>query len=541
MGLIPGFEHDIFFSYAWDDERKTAGDGRWVREFVEALRDELHQSPLIRASLKETAREVDIYFDHSSLSKDQPLESELKRRIQASACLVILMSQTYLKNTNYCQKEREWFYECMQHGGTLNKFGPNYYPIFLVRIGPTENFDSYPPEIKGGGVGYNFFRDTDDDDDPRLCKWGIKTGSPETERQEFYPQLGKLTVGLAKKFKSALELASQLEATKVAATAAPLALAAMPEPAPRLPLRGNNGAAVAPAASMVLLSAPSNLDEHTRILCARLGAERVETTLVGTNDATSEADFKRLIASARAAVITLALPVNERETALARKLFDAARERNLPIFVGMHAKILETVPTLPDELYATYKQLIAATSPDPQWYDIPKVTQAVLKCLVEPDADRMNRGPIMPVTIYIDNEVENRAVAEELVDYFKIVVEPTLKTIQGGNKILLSTYLPPKSDLADPSFNEKRRERVRDAQGAFVIYSGISETTARLKAENILTETLGRQQFQVAVHDGPPPKGYGYNSSRVRVIMKADGDAYLAAIVKFVTEVAVVG
>ena len=532
MGLVPGFEHDIFFSYAWDDDRKTAGDSRWVREFVDALRDELHQTPLIRAIQKDADRRVDIFFDEKDLSQDQPLDNELKRKVQSSACLVILMSENYLKNANYCRREREWFYERMQQGGTLNKFGASHYPIFLVRIGPTDRFESYPPELRAGGVGYNFFRNTDDDE-PRLCARSIKSILNDKEHGEFLDELGKLARGLAKKFKSAFELSTAKDTLKPVIPANVSTLLPHARPVRAI--------TTAPTHSMVLLSVPSSLDEHTMKLRARLGAERIETVLIGRSDAACEDDIDRLVASARAAVITLELPVNERETTLAHKLFDSARRHNLPTFVGMDPNFLPVVSTLPETRYAAYKRLVAAAAPDPKWFDIPTLTQAILKCLAEPDTDRLNRSPFLPVEIYIDNEREDRQVAEELAYYFTNVVQSILQERAGNQKISLTAYLPAESDLEDPNFNEKRRKRVQRAQGALVVYSGVSEETVVQKTWDILKDTAHRSQFRVAVHDGPPPKGFGFHNNKVRVIKKSDGDAYLAEIVEFVTEVAMTG
>ena len=82
--LIPGFEYDIFISYRHKDNK----GGRWVTEFVDALRTELE------ATFKE---DISIYFDenpHDGLLETHNVDKSLEGKLR---CLIFIpiVSQTY--------------------------------------------------------------------------------------------------------------------------------------------------------------------------------------------------------------------------------------------------------------------------------------------------------------------------------------------------------------------------------------------------------------------------------------------------------------
>jgi len=82
--LIPGFEYDIFISYRQKDNK----GGRWVSEFVEALKIELE------STFKE---EISLYFDinpHDGLLETHDVNESLKEKLK---CLVFIpvISRTY--------------------------------------------------------------------------------------------------------------------------------------------------------------------------------------------------------------------------------------------------------------------------------------------------------------------------------------------------------------------------------------------------------------------------------------------------------------
>jgi len=92
--IIPGYEYDIFISYRQKDNqpRPSYGwqskGGRWVSEFVEALKDELE------STFKE---EINVYFDintHDGMLETYDVDASLKEKLK---CLIFVpvVSRTY--------------------------------------------------------------------------------------------------------------------------------------------------------------------------------------------------------------------------------------------------------------------------------------------------------------------------------------------------------------------------------------------------------------------------------------------------------------
>ena len=93
--LIPGFEYDIFISYRQKDNK----GGRWVSEFVDALKTELD------STFKE---EISVYFDvnpHDGLLESHDVAASLKEKLK---CLIFIpvISQTYCDPNSFA-----WQYE----------------------------------------------------------------------------------------------------------------------------------------------------------------------------------------------------------------------------------------------------------------------------------------------------------------------------------------------------------------------------------------------------------------------------------------------
>jgi len=101
MAYVPGFEYDVFVSYASDDD-----DGR-LDQFVKDLRAYLARD------LGKLFTEESIFFDRQDLNRS-PLEwkAKLKGSAGSAAILVPFLSPSYT-SSDYCAKEWEWF--CEEH------------------------------------------------------------------------------------------------------------------------------------------------------------------------------------------------------------------------------------------------------------------------------------------------------------------------------------------------------------------------------------------------------------------------------------------
>ncbi len=108
--LISGYEYDIFISYRHKDNK----GGRWVTEFVDALRSELE------ATFKE---DITIYFDespHDGLLENHTVDESLKEKLK---CLIFIpiISQTYCDPKSFAWRNE--FLEFKKFAGE-DRFGP---------------------------------------------------------------------------------------------------------------------------------------------------------------------------------------------------------------------------------------------------------------------------------------------------------------------------------------------------------------------------------------------------------------------------------
>jgi hypothetical protein len=107
MAYVPGCTHDIFISYASENNR----DG-WVDQFHSALANELTDLLGRKFVPKES-----IYFDKRALEIAQDFTRELSTAAAQSAILLPVLSPSYL-TSDWCDRERIAFFEQLPHGAT---------------------------------------------------------------------------------------------------------------------------------------------------------------------------------------------------------------------------------------------------------------------------------------------------------------------------------------------------------------------------------------------------------------------------------------
>ncbi len=102
MPYVPGFDYDLFITYAADDN-----DGDAVVDFVETMEKHLSDNLVNFAAPKE---KVKVFFDRKRLAKETAVnwEQELKAAASSCALLVPLLSPNYLSSA-VCADERKWF------------------------------------------------------------------------------------------------------------------------------------------------------------------------------------------------------------------------------------------------------------------------------------------------------------------------------------------------------------------------------------------------------------------------------------------------
>ncbi|MEP7366939.1 MAG: toll/interleukin-1 receptor domain-containing protein [Acidobacteriota bacterium] len=102
MPYVPGFDYDLFISYASGDNDQGA-----VEQFVATLEKHISDNLVNYFSPRE---KIKIYFDRQRLASQTAVnwEDNLEAAATSSAILVALISPNYVSSL-YCSKERIWF------------------------------------------------------------------------------------------------------------------------------------------------------------------------------------------------------------------------------------------------------------------------------------------------------------------------------------------------------------------------------------------------------------------------------------------------
>src|ERR1700704_1266442 len=89
MAYVPGYDHDIFISYAHGDDRE------WINRLLDRLK------PAIKRRL---GVEANIWIDDDSLRKSRDFRQEIPNCLRSSAVFLFLPSPTYIRSP-YCVSE----------------------------------------------------------------------------------------------------------------------------------------------------------------------------------------------------------------------------------------------------------------------------------------------------------------------------------------------------------------------------------------------------------------------------------------------------
>jgi len=99
MSAIPGYDYDLFVSYAHLDNRAFGPGSRgWVDTLVKMLEGEVKARGI---------KEFEAWSDEN-LAENFPLTPQLMDKIKKSATLLVIMSPCYLQS-DWCKREREQF------------------------------------------------------------------------------------------------------------------------------------------------------------------------------------------------------------------------------------------------------------------------------------------------------------------------------------------------------------------------------------------------------------------------------------------------
>lgn len=104
MAYVPGYDYDVFVSYAHHDDKPDRGyETGWVTELVAGLRNQLAQ---------DLGSEAIVWMDHEHRGHEPA--PEILKRVRRCATMISVLSPSFM-NSKWCQQELECFYETLQN------------------------------------------------------------------------------------------------------------------------------------------------------------------------------------------------------------------------------------------------------------------------------------------------------------------------------------------------------------------------------------------------------------------------------------------
>jgi hypothetical protein len=137
MAYLKSFDHDIFISYAHDDNvPDREGEKGWVERFAQQLSIRL---------LKRFGEPVDIWRD-PALKRAQLFDRVIEKAVQGAGVMISLITNRYLHSA-YCQQEINWFCDKVKQEpcGLIVDDYVRVFPVLLYNIPP----ESWPEACHG--------------------------------------------------------------------------------------------------------------------------------------------------------------------------------------------------------------------------------------------------------------------------------------------------------------------------------------------------------------------------------------------------------
>lgn len=179
--IVPGYEHDIFVSYALVDNLVMPGakDG-WVSTLIAGLKIQLGQ----KLGRIETFK----LWKDEKLTGNEPFPATIEAAIKQSATLVIILSPGYLAS-EWCQKELNTFLQMVANDPRGDS------RVFVVERDKLEVTEK--PRSVRDQLGYRFWVEEREGKAPRI----LGTPMPHPSDRLYYDKLGDLAHDLAEEIK----------------------------------------------------------------------------------------------------------------------------------------------------------------------------------------------------------------------------------------------------------------------------------------------------------------------------------------------------
>ena len=171
MAYIPGFEHDIFISYAHLDNIPLSNEERgWINKFYDDLK-------LMLTKRCGRSGMLNIWWDSKRLDGAVKFDDSIAKGIDNSAVMICLNSTSY-KESPYCNKELDHFYKkASTDKGLMIGEHSRIVHVLLENI----PFREWPEELSGMS-GFPFYEAEDDDLGDAI----------DTDKKKFTKQLRSL-------------------------------------------------------------------------------------------------------------------------------------------------------------------------------------------------------------------------------------------------------------------------------------------------------------------------------------------------------------
>jgi hypothetical protein len=171
MAAVPGFRHDVFVSYAHDDNQLVGGvEIGFVSQLVADLRAEIG---------RKVGKALDIWWDHYSLRGNTPVTPEIVAAASNCASIVVVASPAYLRS-EWCKRERDSFLQLLEQ---RQPGSPQ--AIFIISIERIDH-NRLPAELRDF-KGYEFYHSLDDGRTTRPLKTEFAS-----DKETYYNRLSQL-------------------------------------------------------------------------------------------------------------------------------------------------------------------------------------------------------------------------------------------------------------------------------------------------------------------------------------------------------------
>ena len=200
--FVPGFEHDVFVSYAHVDNQPLLVPGGVTAGWVDTLVENLQRLLSQQLGRKEWGK---LWFD-PTLRGDEPFPPVLQEAVSRSATLLVIFSEGYLQS-DWCRREREAFFQAAaQRGDTPGR-------LFVVQLMDIER-SRWPQEF-GDLLGYEFFSKEREHAPVRT----LRMLADDTGNQLYFRRLDDLSRELAERLRRLREQPVASVQSPAAATA----------------------------------------------------------------------------------------------------------------------------------------------------------------------------------------------------------------------------------------------------------------------------------------------------------------------------------